>query len=147
MIPYWMRSHAYPPPPPPSNVSPCPALNAGREILIQLLGVRAKLELEVKDLAERVAADGDEQERLGEELKTLETSIAARTKDLETEAGPAYDKARARWVGGWMGVLLWICWFLVGEGPKRRVELLPGERSKVGDVRCPCCFPSTAVLC
>lgn len=58
--------------------------------------MRAKLELEVKDLGERVAMDGDEQERLGEELKTLEASIAAREKDLETEAGPAYDKARAR---------------------------------------------------
>ncbi|CAN0105750.1 unnamed protein product, partial [Ectocarpus fasciculatus] len=61
----------------------------------ELLGVRAKLELEVKDLSERVATDGDEQERLAEELKTLEANIAARKKDLETEAGPAYDKARA----------------------------------------------------
>lgn len=62
----------------------------------QLLGVRAKLELEVKDLSERVATDGDEQERLAEELKTLEANIAARKKDLDTEAGPAYEKARAR---------------------------------------------------
>ncbi|CAN0211260.1 unnamed protein product, partial [Hapterophycus canaliculatus] len=62
----------------------------------QLLGVRAKLELEVKDLSERVANDGDEQERLAEELKVLEANIAARKKDLDGEAGPAYDKARAR---------------------------------------------------
>lgn len=58
--------------------------------------MRAKLELEVKDVSERVSADGDEQERLAEELKTLESSIAARKKDLDTEAGPAYEKARAR---------------------------------------------------
>ncbi|CAN0493999.1 unnamed protein product, partial [Laminaria digitata] len=62
----------------------------------KLLGVRAKLELEVKDLSERVAADGDEQEKLGEEFKALEASIAARRNDLKTEAGPAYDKARAK---------------------------------------------------
>lgn len=64
--------------------------------IIQLLGARAKLELEVKDVSERVTADGDEQERLGEELQMLEKSIAAREKDLATEAGPAYEVARAK---------------------------------------------------
>lgn len=49
--------------------------------------MRAKLELEAKDLVELVAMDGEEQERLGEELKTPEATIAARKKDLETEAG------------------------------------------------------------
>lgn len=61
----------------------------------ELLGVRAKLESEVKDVSERVAADGDEQARLAEELRTLDVSIAAREEDLRTEAGPAFEKAKA----------------------------------------------------
>lgn len=61
--------------------------------------MRAKLESEVKDVSERVAADGDEQARLAEELRTLDVSIAAREEDLRTEAGPAFEKAKARWVG------------------------------------------------
>lgn len=64
--------------------------------LKQLLGARAKLELEVKDVSERVTADGDEQARLADELKTLEASIADREQELTSEAGPAYDRARAR---------------------------------------------------
>ncbi|CAM9145828.1 unnamed protein product, partial [Choristocarpus tenellus] len=60
----------------------------------QALGARAKLELEVKDIAERVANDGDEQVRLAAELTSLEASISARELELEGEAVPAYNKAR-----------------------------------------------------
>lgn len=61
-----------------------------------MLGVRAKLDLEVRDISERVSADGDEQARLAEELSGLNVSIAAREKELEREAGPTYEAARAR---------------------------------------------------
>lgn len=62
----------------------------------QLLGVRGKLELAVKDLSERVSLDEDEQKNLARELKSLERKIEEREAELEREAGPEYEKARAR---------------------------------------------------
>lgn len=50
----------------------------------------------MKDLTERVTLDKDEQNNLAEELKHLDASIAEKESELETGAGPAYDKARAR---------------------------------------------------
>lgn len=50
----------------------------------------------MKDLSERVSLDEDEQKNLAKELNNLEQKIGEREAELEREAGPEYEKARAR---------------------------------------------------
>ncbi|CAM9100462.1 unnamed protein product, partial [Phaeothamnion confervicola] len=60
----------------------------------EVIAARAKLELEVKDTQERVAADAEGQTALQRELVRLERTVAEREAELDRRAAPAYEAAR-----------------------------------------------------
>jgi structural maintenance of chromosome 3 (chondroitin sulfate proteoglycan 6) len=62
-----------------------------REIIVE----RAKIELQVKNMAERVAADAEGQVSLAAEAEALHLTIAERETELERTVEPAYATAQA----------------------------------------------------
>ncbi len=59
------------------------------------LRLRAQLELEVKDMEDKVALDKDAQDRFQQELTEVEEQCATTRQELEDDAAPAHEAARA----------------------------------------------------